>query len=468
MTHSAHQTLSVGQERNPSPAIRMDQNQPQLNASFYQEDSLPQNINTDNEATDRFRPTPQVSSISSGTANQAHLNRQGDLHHGSEANQFHVGYLSHNQSVSDLRTGNVSRHISDNQRVRRTMFSPQPRPTSPLSVSHSPASKKLKNDTMSDLGLQGSPNNINFYVLTERGGDRYNPTVLRSSPRTANAGVHQKHNSNQSTRPTRVQSLLNQPDEDERFLQLAREALVATATGANLSNSQFVDPTISDLLTRLQYALLPHGNPIKKSTDIETNVSGRLNILGFYKNFPNLSNDIFTDHANLSPRPAPTPQSSNHPSLYNEGWNFLIGESVPLKTPKEREAERQMELANRLHYKQYDSDDDDGDGDDGDDERDNDPSFPGHEPRKNSAVYSDDPLRKFLCSKCLMSFRRSSDLKRHEKQHLSIPPNICELCGKGFARKDALKRHVSTLTCKRNAEKKLYVENLNYLSERKA
>ena len=65
-----------------------------------------------------------------------------------------------------------------------------------------------------------------------------------------------------------------------------------------------------------------------------------------------------------------------------------------------------------------------------------------------------------------MSFRRSSDLKRHEKQHLSIPPNICEHCGKGFARKDALKRHIGTLTCKRNADKKLYVENLNYLQNK--
>lgn len=66
-------------------------------------------------------------------------------------------------------------------------------------------------------------------------------------------------------------------------------------------------------------------------------------------------------------------------------------------------------------------------------------------------------MREFPCSKCHLIFGRSSDLRRHEKAHLPILPNICPQCGKGFARKDALKRHFDTLTCKRNRSKLLSI-----------
>ena len=77
--------------------------------------------------------------------------------------------------------------------------------------------------------------------------------------------------------------------------------------------------------------------------------------------------------------------------------------------------------------------------------------------RKNSAgdIAASDVPRNYKCSNCGISFKRSSDLKRHEKIHLKVPPNICPLCHKGFARKDALKRHVDTLTCKRNRQRLL-------------
>lgn len=63
--------------------------------------------------------------------------------------------------------------------------------------------------------------------------------------------------------------------------------------------------------------------------------------------------------------------------------------------------------------------------------------------------------KRFKCAKCLLEFSRSSDLRRHEKTHFAILPNICPQCGKGFARKDALKRHYDTLTCRRNRSKLL-------------
>ena len=66
-----------------------------------------------------------------------------------------------------------------------------------------------------------------------------------------------------------------------------------------------------------------------------------------------------------------------------------------------------------------------------------------------------DNARKFICPKCGVAFKRSSDLKRHEKIHLPVPPNICPLCKTGFARKDALKRHIDTMTCRRNRKRLL-------------
>lgn len=222
------------------------------------------------------------------------------------------------------------------------------------------------------------------------------------------------------------------PDEDERFLSMAREALVATASKARSEKgSLIIDPTIQDLLRRLQYASSPHGNPIKEGRKIQTNENGQLMIQDFYNNFPNFSKDIFASPPDFKEEsPTATKNSGT-----NSNWNFLVGEPFL--------ANGQSTLGESSSGTLYDNSSD----------------FQ-HERRDNRDEY-----RKFLCSICTMSFRRSSDLKRHEKQHLSIPPNICEMCGKGFARKDALKRHLGTLTCKRNAEKKLYIENLTYLHE---
>lgn len=246
-------------------------------------------------------------------------------------------------------------------------------------------------------------------------------------------------------------------DEDERFLRLAREALVATAT-ANQQSSELnplvVDPTISDLLHRLQYALSPHGNPIKRGLNIHANENGQLMIQSFYNQFPNMSNDIFVS-------------SNNHPTnSRSEGWNFLVGEPLELRAPQTTPQTHQPnhshslsepiseQISQPLSHRDSIA-------------RPRSPSFSRPKEASPDLNDSDDQDRKFFCTQCSMSFRRSSDLKRHEKQHFKVLPYICEECGKSFARKDALKRHVGTLTCKRNTDKKLYVDNLNYLERNK-
>lgn len=254
-------------------------------------------------------------------------------------------------------------------------------------------------------------------------------------------------------------SLGSESDEDERFLRLAKEALVATAGAkGNGAENLMVDPTIQDLLRRLQYASLPHGNPIKRSKKIRANDKGQLEIQNFYKNFPNLSNNIFMElegigvvnsHASASiDGPTVLDKLMHHPSnSRNAGWNFLVGEPMVYATESER---AKTAAASPPAAKE--------------------PAAP--KAAASDAGASEDEIdtddesgepRKFACHKCHMLFRRSSDLKRHEKQHLTIPPNICKLCGKGFARKDALKRHMGTLTCKRNAGKRLYAANLSYI-----
>ncbi|KAJ3223637.1 hypothetical protein HK099_000875 [Clydaea vesicula] len=51
-------------------------------------------------------------------------------------------------------------------------------------------------------------------------------------------------------------------------------------------------------------------------------------------------------------------------------------------------------------------------------------------------------IKKFGCDECSIRFRRLPDLYRHKRSlHRAGKPHQCELCGKLFARADALRRH---------------------------
>ncbi|KAI5952849.1 MET32 [Candida jiufengensis] len=380
------------------------------------------------------------------------------------------------------------------RRMSFTMFSPNAT-TSPLY----PITSNTRGSNNNNNNINNSTNNVNSPPTTKKlkqDDYLYHASTLPPSPlaasslqpnmsytRRSNPLLASSSSSNSNTTPLKKETTPENENEDERFLRLARDALVATARGINQQNRGLVDPTISDLLTRLQYASSPHGNPISKSENLQTNLAGQLNIQEFYESFPNLSNDIFLNENNNSnnnnQKAKPIPQNNNssgniggllnsrhHPSGNESGWNFLIGEPLQLKADSERNPLNNGNQNNNNISEEFQTIDQ---------KRQQKQQLPKSKITKPTKkpksqqqpiTQANDPSRKFLCNKCQMSFRRSSDLKRHEKQHLSIPPNICEHCGKGFARKDALKRHIGTLTCKRNADKKLYVDNLNYLKNK--
>ncbi|KAI5966904.1 MET32 [Candida pseudojiufengensis] len=414
----------------------------------------------------------------------------------SHYNQQQQQQQQHQQQQQQQQLPQLQRYQNqtNERRMSFTMFSPNAT-TSPLY----PITSNTRGNN-SNNNNNNSPSNANSPGAIKKIKQEdylYHASTLPPSPLAGSSlqpNISYTRRSNQISTPSatnfkKAPSPENE-NEDERFLRLARDALVATARGIDQRNRGLVDPTISDLLTRLQYASSPHGNPIAKSENLQTNVSGQLNIQEFYESFPNLSNDIFSgnqsdnqqdkkiipindQNSGGNSNSSGLLKSRHHPAGNASGWNFLIGEPLQLKADSERSPLNNLNVTNDFQKSDHDIL--------------NKPQLPKtkssgkitkktKQPKSQSLQQqsqlqqqnstTNDPSRKFLCSKCSMSFRRSSDLKRHEKQHLSIPPNICEFCGKGFARKDALKRHIGTLTCKRNADKKLYIDNLNYLKNK--
>lgn len=71
------------------------------------------------------------------------------------------------------------------------------------------------------------------------------------------------------------------------------------------------------------------------------------------------------------------------------------------------------------------------------------------------------------CDLCPKSFDDPNNYRLHKKQHVIMNggKNVCPKCFKGFARTDAMKRHLGTKTCDRN-RKKLIEENNGVMPER--
>ncbi|SCU95361.1 LANO_0E10132g1_1 [Lachancea nothofagi CBS 11611] len=182
--------------------------------------------------------------------------------------------------------------------------------------------------------------------------------------------------------------------EDTVFFQQAAEAIVATSL-----KSSSVDPTIRELLTRLKY--VDHN---KSATRMPQQIpSENKSVLNYFD------------------------QLLNNVESTSSGTDEQMSSTVRYSGIKKRKTSET------------------GDSVQKDDTKD------------NTSADDESAAKKFPCAKCELVFRRSSDLRRHERAHLPILPNICSLCGKGFARKDALKRHFDTMTCKRNREKLLSI-----------
>lgn len=224
--------------------------------------------------------------------------------------------------------------------------------------------------------------------------------------------------------------------EDAIFFRQAAEAIVATSL--NASN---VDPTIRELLSRIKYV-----NPTLsqvQSSEITSQVDS-------VQQSRNIDSDPREQNSSLLPSDSrslldyfPTPLNVN---LSGVGTAASFDSNI---------SDRDIKQKKKYNNENSDQEADDADGITND-----------NLSRRSSSEKLTDH-KKFPCAKCKLVFRRSSDLRRHERTHLPVLPNICSQCGKGFARKDALKRHFDTLTCRRNRSKLLSIGgDINDILER--
>lgn len=224
--------------------------------------------------------------------------------------------------------------------------------------------------------------------------------------------------------------------EDAIFFRQAAEAIVATSL--NASN---VDPTIRELLSRIKY-VNPNMSKVQKS-----DITAPANSIQQSRII-----DSNPREQNSSLMPSDTRSLLDY---FPNPLNVNLSEVETATNFDSNMSDREITQKKKHNNDNSDQEENDADG-----------SINANLSLRSSNEKLADH-KKFPCAKCKLVFRRSSDLRRHERTHLPVLPNICSQCGKGFARKDALKRHFDTLTCRRNRSKLLSIGgDINDILER--
>lgn len=297
-------------------------------------------------------------------------------------------------------------------------------------------------DGENDDDNSNSNNNSNKHDNTPNAEEKDLLEILNTSNNINYTATN--HSLHQPLEPTQPQPSTNITYEDLVFLRAASEVV-------KLHESK-IDPTIKDVLNRLQYSNSPHGGmPISmeylKAIDSPDNNIMNNNNINNDLELNNRMSMLSTSEQNL-PNYSNTSSHSLSTSISNDDINSNSALSQSYIPPFTENPLRKPPT--NLDFPQFSLDifkNEDQTGSLNPTDK--------HRTAISKAVNinsneSDDMPRNFKCPECNISFKRSSDLKRHEKIHLKTPPNICSQCHKGFARRDALKRHIGTLTCNRN------------------